>query len=162
MLIKSLSTYNTNGSYLFDGRWVTGYAPSSNANPDLAWEKSVAINLGVDFVLWNRLRGSVEYFDRSSKDLLYTYTAPQPPFVYSTILVNVGTTKNTGIEVSLDGDILTKTAVKWTSGINYSYGKTKLTKLSNDIYKASYLDLYLKPGTGSSEYFFPCGRKGER
>ena len=48
---KSLSTYNTNGSYLFDGRWVTGYAPSSNANPDLAWEKSVAINLGVDFVL---------------------------------------------------------------------------------------------------------------
>lgn len=90
---KSLSTYNTNGSYLFDGRWVTGYAPSSNANPDLAWEKSVAINLGVDFVLWNRLRGSVEYFDRSSKDLLYTYTAPQPPFVYSTILVNVGTTK---------------------------------------------------------------------
>jgi len=89
----------------------------------LAWEKSVAINLGVDFVLWNRLRGSVEYFDRSSKDLLYTYTAPQPPFVYSTILVNVGTTKNTGIEVSLDGDILTKTAVKWTSGINYSYGR---------------------------------------
>lgn len=158
---KSLSTYNTNGSYLFDGRWVTGYAPSSNANPDLAWEKSVAINLGVDFVLWNRLRGSVEYFDRSSKDLLYTYTAPQPPFVYSTILVNVGTTKNTGIEVSLDGDILTKTAVKWTSGINYSYGKTKLTKLSNDIYKASYLDLYLKPGTGSSEYFFRVQEGGE-
>ena len=158
---KSLSTYNTNGSYLFDGRWVTGYAPSSNANPDLAWEKSVAINLGVDFVLWNRLRGSVEYFDRSSKDLLYTYTAPQPPFVYSTILVNVGTTKNTGIEVSLDGDILTKTAVKWTSGINYSYGKTQLTKLSNDIYKASYLDLYLKPGTGSSEYFFRVQEGGE-
>ena len=76
-------------------------------------------------------------------------------------MVNVGTTKNTGIEVSLDGDILTKTAVKWTSGINYSYGKTKLTKLSNDIYKASYLDLYLKPGTGSSEYFFRVQEGGE-
>ena len=61
----------------------------------------------------------------------------------------------------MDGDILTKTAVKWTSGINYSYGKTKLTKLSNDIYKASYLDLYLKPGTGSSEYFFRVQEGGE-
>lgn len=59
----------------------------------------------------------------------------------------------------MDGDILTKTAVKWTSGINYSYGKTKLTKLSNDIYKASYLDLYLKPGTGSANISSVC-RKG--
>lgn len=40
---KSLSTYNTNGSYLFDGRWVTGYAPSSNANPDLAWERALRL-----------------------------------------------------------------------------------------------------------------------
>ncbi len=124
MLINHFLLYNTNGSYLFDGHWVTGYAPLVMLIRIWLREKSVAINLGVDFVLWNRLRGSVEYFDRSSKDLLYTYTAPQPPFVYSTILVNVGTTKNTGIEVSLDGDILTKTAVKWTSGINYSYGKT--------------------------------------
>lgn len=158
---KSLSTYSTNGSYLFDGAWVTGYAPSSNANPDLAWEKSVAINAGIDFSLWNRVRGSVEYFDRRSKDLLYTYMAPQPPFVYSSILVNVGTTKNTGLELSLEGDILTKTPVKWTSGIIYSTGKTKLTKLSNDIYNASYLDLYLKPGVGASEYFFRVQEGGE-
>lgn len=158
---KSLSTYNTSGSYLFNGQWITGYAPSSNANPSLGWEKSKAVNIGVDFVLWNRLRGSVEYFDRRSEDLLYTYTAPQPPFVYSTILVNVGTTKNTGIELSLEGDVLTRTAVRWTSGITYSYGKTKLAKLSNDIYKASYLDLYLKPGAGTSEYFFRVQEGGE-
>lgn len=158
---RSLSTYNTNGSYLFNDQWVVGYAPSSNANPGLAWEKSVAVNAGVDFSLWNRLRGSVEYFDRRSEDLLYTYTAPQPPFVYSSILVNVGSTRNTGVEVSLDGDILTKTVVKWTSGLNYSYGKTKLTKLSNDIYKASYLDLYLKPGVGANEYFFRVQEGGE-
>lgn len=158
---QSLSTYNTSGSNLFNGQWITGYAPSSNANPDLGWEKSKAINIGIDFMLWKRLRGSIEYFDRRSEDLLYTYTAPQPPFVYSTILVNVGTTKNTGIELSLDGDVFTKTAVKWTSGITYSYGKTKLAKLSNDIYKASYLDLYLKPGSGTSEYFFRVKEGGD-
>ncbi len=35
------------------------------------------MNIGVDFALWNRLRGSVEWFDRQSRDLLYNYTAPQ-------------------------------------------------------------------------------------
>jgi TonB-linked SusC/RagA family outer membrane protein len=150
----SLSTYESSGSYFMNGAWVTGYAPSRNANPDLGWEKNVQANVGVDFVLWNRLRGSVEYFDRRSEDLLYNYTAPQPPFVYSSILVNVGTTRNTGIEVSLEGDIFKDTPVTWTSGINYSTGKTKLTKLSDQIYRASYVDLLSKGGPGTTEYFF--------
>ena len=124
---KSLSTYSSRSSYFLNNQWVVGYAPSLNANPDLAWEKS---------------------------DLLYNYTAPQPPFIYDNILVNVGTTKNTGLEISLDYDVLSKTAVKWTTGVNWSTGSTKLTKLSSDVYKAAYLDLYLKPGLGTSEYFF--------
>ena len=152
---QSLSTYSGYGAYYIDGEWINGYAPSVNANPDLAWEKSTAFNVGVDFVAFDsRLRGSVEYYDRRSQDLLYNYTAPQPPFIYNSILVNVGTTKNTGVEVVLDYDVLTKTAVKWTTGINWSTGKTKLTKLSSDVYQMSYLDLYRKPGVGTSEYFF--------
>lgn len=158
---RSLATYSTSGNYLIDGAWTTGYAPSSNSNPMLGWEKSTSANYGVDFMLFNRLHGSIEYFDRRSQDLLYNYTAPQPPYVYSSILVNVGTTKNTGIELSLTGDIFTNTPVTWTSGINYSYGTTKLTKLSNDIYKASYLDLYQKPGVGSNEYFFRVQEGGK-
>ena len=152
---KSLSTYSSRSSYYLNNQWVIGYAPSLNANPDLAWEKSTAFNVGIDFVTLNsHLRGSIEYFDRRSKDLLYNYTAPQPPFIYDNILVNVGTTKNTGLEISLDYDVLSKTAVKWTTGVNWSTGSTKLTKLSSDVYKAAYLDLYLKPGLGTSEYFF--------
>lgn len=152
---QSLSTYSGYGAYLINGNWINGYAPSVNANPDLAWEKSTAFNVGVDFVAVNgRLRGSVEYYDRRSKDLLYDYTAPQPPFIYSNILVNVGTTKNTGVEVALDYDVLHKTPVKWTTGINWSTGSTKLSKLSSDVYQMAYLDLYQKPGVGTSEYFF--------
>ena len=159
---RSLSTYSSYGAYLIDGEWINGYAPSLNANPDLAWEKSTAFNIGLDFVALNsRLRGSVEYFDRRSQDLLYNYTAPQPPFIYSTILVNVGTTKNTGIEVSLEYDVLAKTALKWTTGINWSMGDTKLTKLSSDVYQMAYLDLYQKPGPGSSEYFFRVEEGGK-
>ena len=159
---RSLSTYSGYGVYLIDNEWIKGYAPSLNANPDLAWEKSTAFNVGVDFVAFgSRLRGSVEYFDRRSQDLLYNYTAPQPPFIYNTILVNVGTTKNTGIEASLEYDVLSKTAFKWTTGVNWSMGETKLTKLSSDVYQMAYLDLYQKPGPGSSEYFFRIEEGGK-
>lgn len=158
---QSLATYSTRGQYFIDGEWVNGYAPSNNANPLLGWEKSISTNIGIDFVLWNRLRGSIDYFDRQSKDLLYNYTAPQPPFVYPNILVNVGTTQNNGIEIALDADIFKNTPVKWTSGINYSYGTTRLKQLSNDIYEASYLELYLKPGVGTSEYFFRVQEGGK-
>jgi TonB-linked SusC/RagA family outer membrane protein len=158
---QSLATYSSNGYYYIDGQWVTGYRPSSNANSKLGWEKSTSTNFGVDFMLWNRLRGSVEYFDRRSNDLLYNYTAPQPPYVYSDILVNVGSIKNTGIELSINSDVFVNTPVTWTTGINYSYGTTKLTKLSSDIYQASYLDLYQKPGVGTSEYFFRVQEGGK-
>jgi len=159
---KSLATYSTYSSYYIDNQWLNGYAPSLNANPDLAWEKSTAFNVGIDFVALNsRLRGSVEYFDRRSKDLLYNYTAPQPPFIYNTILVNVGTTKNTGLEVSIDYDVLAKKDLKWTTGINWSTGDTKLTKLSSDVYQMAYLNLYQKPGPGSSEFFFRVEEGGK-
>ena len=159
---QSIATYSTRGAYLIDNQWINGYAPSLNANPDLAWEKSTAFNIGVDFVALNsRLRGSVEFYDRRSQDLLYNYTAPQPPFIYNTILVNVGTTKNTGVEVALEYDVLAKKAVKWTTGFNWSMGQTKLTKLSSDAYQMAYLDLYQKPGPGSSEYFFRVEEGGK-
>lgn len=157
----SLATYSTKGSYFMNGEWVKGYAPSVNANPELGWEKSVSVSVGIDFVLWNRLRGSIDWFDRQSKDLLYNYTAPQPPFVYNSILVNVGTTQNRGVELSIDGDIFKGTKVEWTSGINYSYGTTKLKTLSNSMYQASYVELYQKPGVGTSEYFFRIQEGGK-
>ena len=158
---KSLATYSASGTYLIDGTWVTGYRPSNNANPQLGWEKSSSLNIGVDFMLWNRFYGSVEYFDRRSRDLLYNYTAPQPPFIYSTILVNVGSIKNTGVEVSLTGDVVVDQPVTYSTTVNYSYGTSKLTKLSNSIYQASYLDLYQKPGVGTSEYFFRVQEGGK-
>ena len=159
---QSMPTYGAYGQYFINGQWINGYAPTLNANPDLAWEKSTAFNIGLDFVtLKGRLRGSIEYFDRRSKDLLYNYKAPQPPFIYSTILVNVGTTKNTGVEVSLDYDAIKNKNFQWTTGINWSTGSTELSKLSSDSYQMSWLDLYQKPGLGTSEYFFRVEEGGK-
>lgn len=160
---QSLTTYSTSGSYMMDGNWIKGYAPSSNANPDLAWEKLVSLNLGLDFVVFdNRLRGSIDAFDRQTRDLLYDYTAPQPPFIYNTLLVNVGTTENIGLELSLDYDVFRHgRAFQWTTGINASVGKTRLKTLSNAVYQAPFVELYQKPGVGTNEYFFRIEEGGE-
>ena len=99
----SLSTYASKGSqYMMDGEWVPGYGINRNANPNLGWETAVVYDYGVDFEFLNhRLSGSLEYFDRRSENLLYTYTAPQPPYVYSTIQLNLGSTSNKGVELAL-------------------------------------------------------------
>ena len=148
-------TYGSHGQYYMDGEWVKGYRPASNENPELRWEKLVAVNAGVDFAFFDhRLRGSLDLYDRESPDLLYNYTAPQPPFIHSSILVNVGKTQNLGAELSLDGDILTKTAVKWTSGINASVGYSRIVTLSNQIYGASYIDMLGTGGLGQTSYYY--------
>ncbi len=152
---KSIATYGQSGYYFMDDKWVNAFAPSRNPNPNLQWEKGVNTNLGLDFSLWKgRLSGSIDLFDRSSQDLLYNYTAPQPPMIYSGILVNVGTVQNRGLEVLFKGDIIKSNDFAWNSTFIYSTGKTYLKKLSNDIYGASYLDMYKKPGVGTTEYLF--------
>ena len=151
----SRPTYGSHGQYYMDGEWVKGYRPATNANPDLRWEKLVAVNAGIDFVLFNnRLRGSLDLYDRRSPDLLYNYTAPQPPFIHSSILVNVGETQNLGAELSLDGDIIMKKDFSWTSGINASTGYSKIRTLSNQIYGASYIDMLGTGGLGQTSYYY--------
>ena len=66
----------------------------------------------------------------------------------------MGTTQNRGIEVSLDGDIFSTKDFTWTMGANWSTGTTIMKNLSNNIYKASYVDMGSKGGVGANEYFF--------
>ncbi len=151
----SRPTYGSHGQYYMDGEWIIGYRPASNENPELRWEKLMALNFGVDFAFFNnRLRGSLDLYDRESPDLLYNYTAPQPPFIHSSILVNVGKTQNLGAELSIEGDIFAKTAVKWTSGINASVGYSRIVTLSNQIYGASYIDMLGTGGLGQTSYYY--------
>ncbi len=167
-LYRSLSTYgaispdpNRGWRYPIGDEWVQGYGPTKNANPDLAWERAIDFNIGIDFAFLDRIRGSVDYFSKSSKDLLYDYTAPQPPFIYPTMYVNVGTINNRGIELSLEGDIFKNRNFDWTMGIIGSYGKTKLTKLSGNGYYATEMWFYQLPGIGTSEHLFRISEGGQ-
>ena len=160
---ESLSTYTSKGTnYYMDGAWVPGYALNKNANPNLGWETAVVYNYGIDFEFLNRrLTGSIEYFDRRSENLLYTYDAPQPPYVYDRIKLNLGSTQNRGVELSVNWRDNIGKDWRYSIGGTYSYSDAFLRELGNDLFSASYVDLYESGGLGSSEYYFRL-EKGTR
>jgi outer membrane receptor protein involved in Fe transport len=92
------------GDFYDNGKWVKGLVAASNPNPDLRWEKSQEINIGIDFsFLKNRINGSIDLYNKQTKDMLWEYSVPQPPNLYGTTLANVGKMENKGIEILLNG-----------------------------------------------------------
>lgn len=139
-----IALYNFNTAYMsyVDGNWVNGIIPSNNPNPDLKWEEKQEANLGLDFgFLDSRLYGSVDAYYRYTKDLLYTYSVPTPPNISNTMLANVGTLENKGIEFNLNADIIREKVRSLTVGGNVSYNANTLISLSNEDYQLDYLKL---------------------
>lgn len=97
------------------------------ANRDLTWETNLNFNVGADFSFFNsRLRGSVEYFQRSSKDLLYGLDLPSSSG-YSSILSNIGAMKNNGVEIDLKGTVFTTKHLGLDLGLNIAHYRNKIT-----------------------------------
>lgn len=97
------------------------------ANPDLTWETNLNLNIGVDFILYNnRLRGSLEYFQRKSKDLLYGLNLLSSSG-YSSILSNIGEMRNNGFELDIKGTLINKKDFGLDLGLNLAHYKNKLT-----------------------------------
>lgn len=133
-------TLGGGGKYLFpDGNYYETYGPDRNPNPDLKWETKRELNVGLDFRLAeNRLSGSIDVFKRTTKDLLDTYTSPQPPFVRNTIFANVGTISSKGIELALSYAAVKSTDFSWSMDATASTIKNTLDSYSNDQYKVLY------------------------
>ena len=143
---QSLVTLGTGGKYpIFlngstEPTYYQTYGANKNPNPDLRWEKKKELNIGLDFgLLSNRFTGSIDVYNRKTEDLLLSYTVPQPPYVQSSIYTNVGTIKNSGIELALSGNIIRTTDFSWSADFTGNYQKNRLETLSNDQYIASEL-----------------------
>ena len=99
----SLQKFGPAGSFYYNGSYVSSYGPTSNANPNLAWEKASHINVGVDFAVMNsRLYGAIDYFTRNTTDQLLYVDVPVPPNLVSQTMVNIGETKNSGLEAAIN------------------------------------------------------------
>jgi TonB-linked SusC/RagA family outer membrane protein len=133
-------TLGGGGIYLFpDGTYNQTYGPDRNPNPNLKWETKREINLGLDFTLLNnRLSGSLDLFKRTTKDLLDTYTSPQPPFIQSSIYTNVGAISSKGIELGLSYAAIKRNNFRWDIDFTASTLRNTLDSYSNDEYKVLY------------------------
>lgn len=136
----SLTSYSYGAKFLYNGEWVQGIAPSRNPNPDLRWERKSEINTGVDYAMFDsRLYGSVDVYQRDTRDMLYNYSVPVPPYLYGNMLANVGHMSNKGVEAQLSYDVIKHPAggASWTTSVNWSTNKNRLVSLSNSVFQAS-------------------------
>ena len=133
-------TLGGGGKYLFpDGNYYETYGPNRNPNPDLKWETKRELNIGVDYRLFDdKLTGSIDVFKRTTKDLLDTYTSPQPPYVQSSIYANVGTISSKGIELALSYAAVRNDNFSWNMDFTGSAIKNTLDSYSNDQFKVLY------------------------
>lgn len=112
-------------------QFLVSYLVNQNPNPLLKWEQREGRNIGLDFSLFNgRLSGDVDYFNDKTKNLLYAYTVPTPPFVVNNLLANVGTLVNKGLEIALTGQIIKGSNFNWTANGQITFLKTTVTSLS--------------------------------
>jgi len=106
-----------------------GYGRTGN----LLFETKEEINTGLDFsFVDNRLKGSVDFYRSDSENLLARVQVPVPPNVFPTQLVNIGSVRNRGIDLTIQYDLVRRQMINWQSGFIFSAFSTTLTSLSND------------------------------
>ena len=134
--------------YIFGGDKTTVVLPQQYANPDLKWESTSQTDIGLDFgFLDNRIRGSIDWYYKKTKDLLLTVAVPSPSLI-TTQLANVGAVRNTGIELELGFDIMRTKDFSWDATLNFASNKNKLTSLSNSKW------------SGDEVLWAPCNGQG--
>ena len=108
-----------------------GTAFFAKGTKDITWETNTNLNLGVEFQLFKKLTGSLEYYYRKTSDMLFQFSVA-PSLGYDSYYANVGDMYNTGIEIDLNYNILHTKNVNWDFHLNFATLKNKITKLDAD------------------------------
>ena len=117
-------------SVTWDGSQL-GYTPSFYGNPDLSWEKQATIDAGIDFRLWNRVSGSIEYFHRKTNDMIFK----RPKSIASGREYNwenIGAMLNQGVEFEVTVDLVKTRKVNWSVTLVGSHYDNKLLTLPEE------------------------------
>lgn len=139
------------GVTYFGGSQITNFIITQNANSDLKWETRKQANIGLDFALSKiRLSGSIDIFKATTTNLLFNYAVPTPPYPYGSILANVGSLLNEGVELALNYQIIKSRDVTLNLGGNVSLLRNKVLELSGSINGVPLNTNYV--GWGSNSY----------
>ncbi len=107
----------------------SGLIASRLATPNLSWETNLNLNIGLDYGLFNnRLTGTVEYFERKSKDLLFNKSLV-PSTGFSSTSQNIGAIKNYGFEFTIEGTPIATPDWNWRLSLNATTYKNKIVSL---------------------------------
>ena len=132
----TVSPYSTNGTiagsqyYSFGTNTVIGTYPNNIRNDKLGWERTSEYNVGVDFGFFdNRISGSVEYYNRLTKDLIMNKSIPTH-LGYSSVRDNVGSVRNQGFEIMLNTENIRLKDFSWQTTFTLSYNKNEIVDLA--------------------------------
>jgi len=135
----AIDPYQTEGSlfrtmYSFLDQPAVGFRPGRLPNPDLRWEKTGQFDIGLEFsALHNRLSGSIDYYRANTSDLIMDRQLP-PTSGYSSILENVGATRNTGVEVALSTLLVQDWhGMRWNVEFNAAANRNRIVRLSSGL-----------------------------
>ena len=122
-----------------------------NVNPDLKWETTTMLNLGIDFsFLGGRINGTIEYYNKTTKDMIWSYPISTSYYPYGWMVANVGKMNNRGIELSLNATPIQGRNFTWNTSLNLSHNRNKIVSLSNQEYNAGVLNRYNPELPGAS------------
>lgn len=128
---------NKNEDYAYFGTdKVATWSLATVPNPDLKWETKHEVNVGVDFAfLQGRLSGTLDYYNRTTRDLLYWYPVDASKYEAGSMLLNLGSLRNQGIELTLNGVAIERKNFVWNLGLTMAHNKNKVLSLGNDEFK---------------------------
>lgn len=139
--LKLRASYGEVGNDRLDGYYISQalYSPTSYAgtagvqlyqfeNEDIKWETNIQSNIGLDFTVFDKLTGTVEYFQRKSKDLLFGQPLA-PSLGLEEIIRNIGDVQNTGWEAELNFSAFRKPNFDWSISLNATGYKNEITSL---------------------------------
>ena len=123
----ALNTYNLDSKYVFGGSLNSGYYQRKYRLETISWEKASTWGVGVDFTLFNKLNGSLDYYNRKTTGIIMDVTVPKE-FALDAYKDNVGSMRNSGIEINLSYN--TKIGqVDFGIAGNFSYNKNEILDL---------------------------------
>ncbi len=122
--------YGITGTYYNNGVQAAAYGPIQGSNPDLKWEKTATTNIGLDLsVLKGKISGSLDWYDKTTTDMLFNYSVSASLVPGGRIWANGGSINNKGIELSLNATPVKTTNFSWTSTLNLAHNKNLITSL---------------------------------
>lgn len=137
---SSYETWGATGTFPYNGKPYRTYGANKNANPDLKWETTGMLNIGLDFAfLKGRINGTIEVYDKKTKDLIWSYPVSTSQYPYSWIDANVGEMTNRGIEFTLNAIPVQTKNFMWTTTLNLSHNKNTVDKMQNDVFHTTNL-----------------------